>query len=223
MKNIFVSHIQLVSKAEFLDVNIENSNGSLITSVFHKPAAEPYVLPFGSDHPRHVHINIPYEALLRAARLCSNVDTFDKERLKIEMILLLNGYPPKFIKDHFNRFFRLNQVISVFSSLDATQYETLHQKLLYLPNTKRKENVIEQGRIMRILVVVVVVVVNVWIRIMIQIQRNKWNRKILMLPHTILRVVHYWSSNMNFVNYGQSIMFYKGSLMKGCPSNDNST
>jgi hypothetical protein len=42
-------------KVEFLDVNVENCNGSLTTSVFHKPAAEPYVLPFESDHPRHIY------------------------------------------------------------------------------------------------------------------------------------------------------------------------
>ena len=72
-KNIHITYISWLCKVEFLDVYIKNSNGSLLTSVFHKPAAEPYVLPFASDHPRHIHINIPYEALLRAARLCSNV------------------------------------------------------------------------------------------------------------------------------------------------------
>ena len=73
--------------AQFLDVHVENCHGSLVTTVFHKPAAEPYLLPFSSDHPRHIHINILYEALLRAARYCSYVDVFDRERLHIEMIL----------------------------------------------------------------------------------------------------------------------------------------
>ena len=195
-------------KVEFLDVNIENSNGSLITSVFHKPAAEPYVLPFGSDHPRHVHINIPYEALLRAARLCSNVDTFDKERLKIEMILLLNGYPPKFIKHHFNRFFRLNKVMSVFTLLDATQYEILHQKLLYLPTRREKKchrtrtnNEDIGGGAERLN------------ETNDPDTKKQWNRKILMLPHTfesgpLLEFKH------EFRKLWAKHYVYKGSLMK---------
>ena len=79
-KNIHITYA-VGPAVEFLDVLIENVNGSLLTAVFHKLAAEPYVLPFGSNHPRHIHISIPYEALLRAARLCSNVCAFDKERL----------------------------------------------------------------------------------------------------------------------------------------------
>ncbi|CAF4942810.1 unnamed protein product, partial [Rotaria socialis] len=42
----------------FLDVLLTNNNGTLATSVYHKPAAEPYVTPFTSDHPRHVFANI---------------------------------------------------------------------------------------------------------------------------------------------------------------------
>ncbi|CAF4662029.1 unnamed protein product, partial [Rotaria magnacalcarata] len=35
----------------FLDVQLTNNNGILSTCVYHKPAAEPYVTPFTSDHP----------------------------------------------------------------------------------------------------------------------------------------------------------------------------
>ncbi|CAF1146399.1 unnamed protein product [Didymodactylos carnosus] len=125
---------------EFLDVKIDNANGMLKTSIFHKPAAEPYILPYSSDHPRHVHVNIPYEALLRAVRLCSHVYAFDQERLHIEMILLLNGYPPSFIRYHFNRFFRLNEAMAVHIALNATEYERLHRRLLYLPTRREKRN-----------------------------------------------------------------------------------
>lgn len=125
--------------AQFLDVYVGNCHGALTTSVYHKPAAEPYVLPFSSDHPRHIHINIPYEALLRAARYCSNVYAFDQERLNIEMILLINGYPPRFLRRHFNRFFRLNQSMQVLTELDVQQYQRLHQKLLCLPTRREKQ------------------------------------------------------------------------------------
>ena len=37
------------------DVNIKIEYGQLRTSIYHKSAAEPYMLPFTSDHPRHIH------------------------------------------------------------------------------------------------------------------------------------------------------------------------
>ena len=97
------------STVEFLDVLVENNNGQLRTSVFHKPAAEPYILPFSSDHPRHIHRSTIKGRLLRAARISSHVEEFDKERLNIEFTLLLNGYPPRFISYHFKQFFSTKQ------------------------------------------------------------------------------------------------------------------
>ena len=129
----------IASAVAFLDVTISNGDGRLTTSVFHKPAAEPYVLPYTSDHPRHVHRNIPYAALLRAARICSNVHDFDLERVRIDMALLLNEYPPAFISEHFHRFFELNNAMPVLKQLDPQVYHELHQKLLHLPTRREKE------------------------------------------------------------------------------------
>ena len=94
------------STMEFLDVLIENNQKQLKTSVYRKPAAEPYILPYTSYHPRHIHSNTIHTALLRAIRLSSDVQTFDHERLNIEISLLLNGYSPKFITHHYKRFYR---------------------------------------------------------------------------------------------------------------------
>ena len=115
---------------EFLDVLIENNLGKLKTSVYRKPAAEPYILPYTSDHPRHIHSNTISTALLRAIRLSSDVEAFDKERLNIEISLLLNGYSPKFITYHLKRFFRKYNALSVYKQLDYTTYQKLHQALL---------------------------------------------------------------------------------------------
>jgi hypothetical protein len=136
--NIRISYT-IASVVDFLDVTISNDHGQLTTSIFHKSAAEPYVLPFTSDHPRHVHRNIPYAALLRAARICSNVHDFDLERVRIDMALLLNEYPPAFISKYFNRFFELNNAVPVLKQLDAQAYHELHQKLLHQPTRREKE------------------------------------------------------------------------------------
>ena len=102
-RNVRIKY-QIQSRVYFLDVVVQNDNGQLITSVFHKPTAEPYILPHTSDHPRHVHCYTPYAALLQAARICSNVHDFTIERIRIDMSLLLNDYPSAFITKHVSRF-----------------------------------------------------------------------------------------------------------------------
>ena len=101
---------------DFLDVNAVNNQGELRTSIFRKSAAEPYVVPFSSDHPRHIHRNIIRGALYRGIRVCSDINDFDRERLTIEMTLLFNGYPPRFIAHHFKRFFLQHNAISIIYS-----------------------------------------------------------------------------------------------------------
>lgn len=76
----------------FLDVLIENKSGTLITSVYHKEAAEPYVVPFTSDHPRHVFRNIINTALLRALRYSTTLCQFNEEKRLIKLMFLYNGY-----------------------------------------------------------------------------------------------------------------------------------
>jgi hypothetical protein len=137
-RNIRIKY-QIQSCVEFLDVVIINDNGQLATSVFHKPTAEPYILPYTSDHPRHVHRNIPYAALLRAARICSNVHDFTIERIRIDMSLLLNDYPPAFITKHITRFFDQYNAQSVLKQLDEQAYYELHQKLLHQPTRREKQ------------------------------------------------------------------------------------
>ena len=75
----------------FLDVLLTNGYGTLFTSVYHKPAAEPYVVPFLSDHPRHVFINIIKTSLAHALRYSSTFQAFKYERRYIKLALLYNG------------------------------------------------------------------------------------------------------------------------------------
>ena len=107
------------STVEFLDVSIDNIQGHLKTTVFHKPAAEPYIVPFLSDHPRHIHRNIIKEALFRAVRLCSDVQYFDKERLNIELMFLLAIYPSRFVSYHFKQFFAENNAMLLMEQLEG--------------------------------------------------------------------------------------------------------
>lgn len=138
--NIKINPI-IAESVHFLDVTITNENGQLRTSIYHKPSSDPYYLPYTSDHPRHIHRNIPYNALLRAARLCSNVYDFQTERLRIDLTLLLNGYPPHFISNQFLRFFQVNKVDLLIRTISQQAYENLHRNLLY--NTTKNDTKIE--------------------------------------------------------------------------------
>ncbi|CAM4987290.1 unnamed protein product [Rotaria socialis] len=122
---------------QFLEITIKNDNGKLKTSIYHKPSADPYYLPYTSDHPHSIHRNIPYNALLRTARLCSNLHDFHLERLRILVSLLLNNYPPAFIRNQFLRFFQVNKADTLIKRFDDQLYQQLHQKLLHQP-TKRE-------------------------------------------------------------------------------------
>jgi hypothetical protein len=115
------------TSVNFLDGTSTNENGHLRTSIYHQSTAEPYFLPYTSDHPHHIHRNIPYASLLRAARLCSHINDFNSERIRIDMSLLLNQYPPKMITKHFHIFFRINNALPVLHQLDEDMYKQLHQ------------------------------------------------------------------------------------------------
>ncbi len=74
----------------FLDVLINNDNGTLTSSVYHKRSAEPAVVSFLSDHPRHVFRNVIHTALMRAVRYSSTFEAFNNERRSIRLMLLYN-------------------------------------------------------------------------------------------------------------------------------------
>ena len=87
--NIKLTH-QIGKRLPFLDVLITNHDGALLSSVYHKPSAEPTILSFLSDHPRYVFRNVIQTALTRAVRYSSTFETFNIERRQIRLKLLYN-------------------------------------------------------------------------------------------------------------------------------------
>ncbi len=83
---------QLSTSVSFLDLLTENKNSVLATSVCHKETAEPYVVPFKSDHPRHIFTNIINGALMRAMRYSSTLATFNEEQRLTKLMLLYSGF-----------------------------------------------------------------------------------------------------------------------------------
>ncbi|CAF1529998.1 unnamed protein product, partial [Adineta ricciae] len=89
------SNIQLDYKIgrslPFLDVLLTNNNGILSTSVYHKPSAQPDLVPFSFDHHPYVHANVIRTVLGRAIQYSSDMKTFNYENSQIELMLLYNG------------------------------------------------------------------------------------------------------------------------------------
>ncbi|CAF4693424.1 unnamed protein product, partial [Rotaria socialis] len=82
---------QIGRSVPFLDVFIQNSNGALITLMFHKEAADPYVVPFGSDHPGHIFGNAVDTAITIAVRYSTTLSQFEEEIRKMKLMFLYNG------------------------------------------------------------------------------------------------------------------------------------
>ncbi|CAM2729451.1 unnamed protein product, partial [Rotaria socialis] len=127
------------SCVSFLDLLINNKNGVLFTSVYHKPAAEPCVVPFISDHPRHVFSNIIQAALLRALRYSTTLDIFEKERRSIRLMLLYNGYPSRYIDTNFRKFFDRSLSKSSMIPFIANENQFLVMRNTLLPKLTVKE------------------------------------------------------------------------------------
>ncbi|CAF1400929.1 unnamed protein product [Adineta ricciae] len=73
-------------------------------------AAELYVVQFTSNHSKHVFGNIINTALWRAVQYSSTLAVFDDEQQFVKLMLLYNGYPPRFIYAQFNRFANQNRM-----------------------------------------------------------------------------------------------------------------
>ena len=115
---------------DFLDLHIENRDGQLFTTIYHKPSYEPYYLPFNSIHPMHIKKNIPFSMLLRAIRYCSTFQAYLEQRGKLKMTLLLNRYPGPFIDQQFNR---MLQKFNLAQPLTEFNYDILRQQVINIP------------------------------------------------------------------------------------------
>ncbi|CAF2149041.1 unnamed protein product [Rotaria magnacalcarata] len=124
------------SCVSFLDVQINNQDGNITTSVYHKEASEPYIVPFKSDHPRHIFENIITTSLLRAIRYSSTLQAFNHEIRALKLMLLYNSYPSRYIYHYLKKFFQQLSAtsISILPMIhDENEYVLLRSKLLSKP------------------------------------------------------------------------------------------
>ncbi|CAF2084351.1 unnamed protein product [Rotaria magnacalcarata] len=128
--NNFHPNIKLVrqigSSVPFLDEFMQNSNGALITSVYHKEAADSYFVPFGSDHPGHIFRNTVDAASTRAVRYSTALSQFEEEIRQMKLMFLYNGYPPRHIdwriSTLFSKYLSKNFILPMLNNSDEFCY-----------------------------------------------------------------------------------------------------
>lgn len=182
----------------FLDVTITNENGRLRTSMYHKRTAQSYILPYTSDHPRHIHRNRPYAKLLRVARVCSDVNDFNLECLRLDISLLLNNYPPHFVIEQFNRFFKLNNAMPIWRESNEQVHAQLHQNLLYQPTRREKR---------------LQIMMQDFVRAPAVLQPKIWNRQ-LMFPRYLFDLELKTTFQKRFKKWWKTYFAFSGSLVQ---------
>ena len=106
--NSFRDHIKFTFESNkesinFLDVNINLSNGHLMTNMYVKPTDCHQYLDYSSSHPNHIKRSIVYSQSLRARRLRSLESDFYKHCTKMKSWFLKRGYPENMIDEEMKK------------------------------------------------------------------------------------------------------------------------
>ena len=125
----FTSNINLYF-ANFLDVQVSQTNNIISTDIFHKATDSFQYLHFSSQHPSHIKRNIPYTLAKRIQHIVSNPHTKDIRFFELRCRLLKLKYPEKLIND----------AISKAVSITQTPNNSQHKKHVYFSYTHSKEN-----------------------------------------------------------------------------------
>lgn len=122
--------ITIGQEVAFLDATLQNRHGRLITSVFHDPAEQPFLLPFVTDYPRIQYRQWFRFAFIRALVYCNQVDDFQRERLYTEATLLANGYSLEFVEHLAMQFFDEFPFLEQHQPLTGFVYGELRRRLI---------------------------------------------------------------------------------------------
>ena len=85
----------------FLDTRVTIDNGRIITDLHCKPTdTHQYLLP-SSNHPPHIHKNLPYGLGLRLRAIVSEEENLNMRLEELSRFLVLRGYSPAVINEQF--------------------------------------------------------------------------------------------------------------------------
>ena len=126
----------------FLDVHVTLVNGYVCTKLFRKAMNRYLFLPLSSEHPQSTLTGWLQGEAIRAARICSSLEAFEREITFFRLLLRHRGYPPMVIDRalsrvsyhnvHAQRFTQRPQVTTV-----ETVPPTVYLPLLFQPRVAR--------------------------------------------------------------------------------------
>ena len=93
----------------FLDVLVKKTDEYLSTDIYYKPTDAKLYLPFNSNHPKHVKVNIPYNLALRLRTIISDDDTLSHRLHELRTYLISQNYPSGLISYGFNKALNKNR------------------------------------------------------------------------------------------------------------------
>ena len=138
----------------YLNGYISNENGQFYSRVYHDSAVQSYTLPYVVGHPKVQYSNWIRTALIRAVCYCPSVDDFNRERIRIELTCLANGYSYRFVDSRIASFYNYYHCESLRYDLNQTLYNKWRQKWfdfisMQRPLLSRLQQRKEKGEIVR--------------------------------------------------------------------------
>ena len=109
----FTYEVETDNTLPFLDINICRSNGSFLTSVYHKPLFTGLFTNFESFLPITYKKGLIYSLVFRYFNLSSSYILFHEELEKLGKFMKLNCYPDRFLDHCFKTFLNKNFILQL--------------------------------------------------------------------------------------------------------------
>lgn len=128
----FTIEVEKDNSLPFLDILISKDNNNFRTTVYRKPTNTNRYLNFESNHNISVKTGVVKSLYDRAKTICSDRDSFEKEKLFIKNVLKDNKYPNDFIERSFRKFENRNQ------NRSENNLDVVNLVIPYIPNISNK-------------------------------------------------------------------------------------
>ena len=97
------------TRLSFLDTQVTNQNGTLLTDIYYKPTDTKQYLLYTSCHPKHIRNSIPYNLARRLKMIVSDEALLITRLEALKTYLLKQKYPPALIEDSLRKVKALNR------------------------------------------------------------------------------------------------------------------
>ena len=126
----FTVEVEENKSLSFLDIQIENRENGISTSVFRKGTFTGLMSKFQSATPIKYKMNLIMTLVTRAYRICSSYIGLHKELEFLRKLLMKNGYPLNYINTYIGK-----QLSKLYIGKQQTDTQNLKKPIVYIPLT----------------------------------------------------------------------------------------